>query len=117
MAADIPLRNDTVTTMTCPVCGRTFERNGRRRHCSDSCRQTAWRRRHTLTIDTPVALPPKGDRRAVTVYQCPTCEARTIGRQRCDDCNTFMRALGTGGLCPCCDEPISIQELTQGGDC
>lgn len=115
MAADIPSRNDTVTTITCPVCGRTFPPSGRRRHCSDACRQAAWRRRRTITTDTPPP-PPKNHRRAVTVYQCPNCDARVLGRQRCDDCNTFMRALGTGGQCPCCDEAISIRELTQGGD-
>ena len=45
------------------------------------------------------------------VYQCPSCEARFLGEQRCEECNTWARRLGPGGLCPCCDEPISIMDL------
>jgi hypothetical protein len=52
----------------------------------------------------------------MTLYQCPSCDTRTLGDQRCDDCNTWMQAVGIGGLCPCCDEPIIVTELTQGGD-
>ncbi len=50
----------------------------------------------------------------MTVYECGQCGARTIGAQRCDDCHTFMTAAGIGGLCPCCDEPITIDELITG---
>jgi len=39
----------------------------------------------------------------------PTVEL--LGDQRCDDCGTFMRAVGIGGLCPSCDEPHTIDEL------
>ena len=31
--------------------------------------------------------------------------------QRCADCGTFMHRVGRGGLCPCCDEPVTIDEL------
>jgi hypothetical protein len=31
--------------------------------------------------------------------------------QRCADCGTFMHRVGLGGLCPCCDEPVTIDEL------
>ena len=82
MTTDIPSRNDGVT-ITCPVCGRRFQPSGRRRHCSDACRQAAWRRRHTPPTPQP-PLPPKGHRRAATVYQCPSCDTRTLGQQRCD---------------------------------
>ena len=53
----------------------------------------------------------KSHRRAVTVYQCPSCDTRTLGQQRCDDCNTFMRAIGIGGPCPECAAPIAVSEL------
>ncbi|MGH8992545.1 MAG: hypothetical protein ACRDZ7_13645 [Acidimicrobiia bacterium] len=98
---------------TCPVCGHPFEPSGRRRHCSDACRQAAWRRRHTPTDPQP-ALPPKGKRRANTVYECDTCGSRALGDQRCDACNTWMRAIGLGGFCPHCDEPIAVAEITEG---
>ena len=41
-----PSRNDGVT-IACPCCARPFvPPAGRRRFCSDACRQAAWRRRH-----------------------------------------------------------------------
>jgi hypothetical protein len=104
----ITVRDDTATT-TCPLCGLAFEPEGRQRFCSTGCRQTAWRRRRQAPIQPIVA-------RSDTVYMCPSCETRYLGEQRCDDCNTWMRAVGIGGLCPCCDEPITVTELTQGGD-
>ncbi len=27
------------------------------------------------------------------------------------DCNTFCTKIGTGGTCPSCDEPITLDEL------
>jgi hypothetical protein len=36
-----------------------------------------------------------------------------LGQQRCEDCNTFCTRLGTGGLCPCCQEVITLDELLQ----
>ena len=69
--AERPWRNDGVT-MTCGVCGRTFVPSGRRRFCSDACRQTAWRRRQPALL--PV-LPTRAPRPA-TVYECPSCENR-----------------------------------------
>lgn len=49
--------------------------------------------------------------RAETVYECPRCEARHLGEQRCPECNLFCRSLGPGGECPCCGEPVAISEL------
>ena len=99
------VRNDT-ETMACAVCGRAFRRSGRRLHCSQACRQAAWRRRSQAPREPIVA---KSD----TVYQCPMCDARLIGEQYCEECHSFARRLGPGGNCPCCDEPISITELLQ----
>jgi hypothetical protein len=115
-STETPSRNDDLTIQTtCGVCGTSFLPSGRRRYCSDACRQTAWRRRHQpATLQPP--LPPKGRRRAMTLYQCPSCDSRTLGDQRCVDCNTWMQAVGIGGLCPSCDEPVTVTELTQGGD-
>ena len=35
----------------------------------------------------------------------------SLGQQRCEDCGVFMRHIGFGGLCPCCDEPLAAIEL------
>ncbi len=106
----ITVRDDTATmagataTMVCPVCSATFERGGRQRFCSTGCRQTAWRRHRHAPIEAVVT-------QSDTVYECPTCDARYLGDQRCDDCNTWCRRIGPGGNCPCCDEPIAIADL------
>lgn len=100
-----PVRDGTATT-TCPVCGVVFEPQGRQVHCSTRCRQQAWRRRHTAPVEPLVA-------RSDTVYACPVCDARYLGSQRCDECNTWCRRLGPGGLCPCCDEAVAISDLFQ----
>jgi hypothetical protein len=97
------VRDDTAT-MICGVCGAAFEPEGRQRHCSTACRQRAWRRRRSAPVEPLVA-------RSDTVYACPTCDARYLGEQRCDECNTWCRRLGPGGLCPCCDEPVAISDL------
>jgi hypothetical protein len=99
------VRNDT-ETMACRVCGALFVRSGRRRHCSPACRQAAWRRRSQAPAEPLVA-------KADTIYQCPSCEARFLGEQRCEECNTWARRLGPGDPCPCCDEPISIMDLLE----
>ena len=88
-----PSRN-VGATIPCPVCAQPFTPVGRQRVCSTACRQAAWRRRHSAT---PPAIP----RRAapvVTVYECPSCEARFLGEQRCPDCGLFCRRIGPGGL-------------------
>ena len=98
-----PVRDDSAT-ITCLVCGQAFEPQRRQRFCSTSCRQTGWRRTRRAPIEPVVA-------RTDTVYACPICDARYLGQQRCDDCNTWCRRLGPGALCPCCDEPIAISDL------
>ena len=75
------VRNDTETTV-CGQCGAGFTAVGRRRWCSDACRQSAWRRRRAAPRPTQ---PAKID----TVYECPQCQTRYLGTQRCEDCNTW----------------------------
>ena len=97
------VRNDTATT-ACGQCGTRFTASGRRQWCSDACRQTAWRRRQAAPRPT---LPAKVD----TIYQCPHCETRYLGEQRCPDCNTWCQRLGPGGPCPHCDELVAVSDL------
>jgi len=62
------------------------------------------------------AAPAPGRKRDFTVCECGQCGLRALGSQRCEDCGTFMAAVGTGGLCPHCDEPVAIQELSPARD-
>ena len=103
---DTPSRNDGVTT-PCPVCGRSFAPVGRQRFCTDACRQAAWRRRHPVRLPAVPARPP----RAMIIYECPACQNRYLGEQRCADCQRFCRRVGPGGPCPHCDEPVAIADL------
>lgn len=108
--APIPSRNDPVTP-ACSICGGLLPAGRLRITCSDACRQAAWRRRHQPPVSPP-ALPPAQPRKPHTVYQCPNCDTRLLGEQRCD-CGTFMRRLGPGGLSPCCGEPVTFEELLE----
>ena len=116
MTADdrqLPSRHDGVT-MTCPVCEHAFSPRGRQRFCSDACRATAYRRRRREQHPTSLVVARSQARRPITVYECDTCGARALGEQRCIDCTTFMRKVGIGGSCPCCDEPVAVAELVGG---
>jgi hypothetical protein len=107
-----PSRNDGVT-ITCPVCRGRFVPVGRQRVCSPACRQAAYRRRHAAA-DAPLVVPPHRSRRNETVYECPSCETRYLGNQRCSECGVFCRRVGAGGLCPECGEPVAITDLLDG---
>lgn len=117
-----PVRNDARNdpapprpAATCALCAAP-RLTGRGRYCSAACRQRAFRLRHT-------ALPPLEEgllrtalrRRALltahTVYECSVCETRLLGEQRCPDCNRFCRAVGLGGACPDCEQPVLLSEL------
>ena len=104
-----PSRNGTVTA-TCPACGGPLPPGRARTTCSDACRQAIWRQRHQR-LPTVAALPAREPRKPHTVYHCDRCDTRALGVQRCEECNTFMRAIGLGGECPCCAEPLTIDEL------
>jgi hypothetical protein len=106
-----PSRNDDVTIL-CPICRvRRFVPIGRKRVCSPACRQAAFRRRHSTVRDLPVVPPASRPRRDRTIYQCPSCDTRYLGLQRCPECGVFCRRVGTGGLCPECGEPVAVADL------
>ena len=112
-------RDDDVTTIrvvprNCLACGQPLgQTRGRQAYCDQACRQAAYRTRHEQP--TAAALrpsrPPSTARRATTIYACPECDTLYLGQQRCEDCNTFCTRIGTGGTCPHCDEPITLDEL------
>jgi hypothetical protein len=105
-----PPRDNAVTITRCPLCTTAFTATGRQRFCSHACRQAAYRRRHHNT-PPPVIAPPRA-RRDITVYACHDCEQRYYAQQWCPDCNQPCHRVGIGGLCPHCDEPVAIQDLT-----
>ena len=106
-----PPHNDTRndTTAACPVCSTPFTRTGRRRYCTDACRQAAWRHR---TCHPPRTVPPplSRPRRDGTIYHGPGCQARYHSEQWCPDCTRPCRRLGPGGHCAC-GELLTIDEL------
>jgi hypothetical protein len=100
---------------SCPVCQTTIT-SARARYCSDACKQRAYRLRQSgdAVVDLDTLTADLRSRQALvarTVYECPTCEARFLGDQRCPDCHIFCRRLGLGGPCPHCDDPVTLAEL------
>ncbi len=57
--------------------------------------------------------PATTNRPAHTVFECSSCGERFVGTNRCPDCNLFMHALGVGGMCIHCDEPLLVAELLE----
>lgn len=99
----------------CVVCGAPLP-TARTQYCSPGCKQRAYRLRHgnTPTVDLggrAAELKRRQRLAAQTIYECPACGERYLAEQRCPDCNRFCRALGLGGACPHCDQPILAAEL------
>lgn len=105
-------------TRHCATCAVPLD-STRARFCSAACRQRGYRARHTAISQAEIANPePKlagANRVAHTVYECSSCSERFVGRRRCPECNLFLRALGLGGVCVHCDEPLLLTELLADG--
>jgi len=107
------LRNDSPTPdqqRVCGACGRNFPARGRKAYCSDGCRQRGFRLRQRPADELHLGFASRLPKTAI-VYQCPECDARFLGQQRCDECGVFGRRLGPGGPCPHCDEMVAITDL------
>jgi len=107
--------NPAPSERACPIC-QTGTRPPRARYCSDACKQRAYRLRRAASVPADLIEQPGVPRRrralvAHTVYECPSCETRLLGTQRCPDCHVFCRRLGLGGPCPHCDEPVLLADL------
>jgi predicted nucleic acid-binding Zn ribbon protein len=101
-----------MVTPICPICAGPLPIGRARTYCSDRCRQAGHRRR--TRQPGPRMLPPLApgrSRRERTVYQCPECDQRYLGTQRCEDCNVWCRRIDIGGLCPACEEPVAMIDL------
>ena len=102
---------------TCPICPAPLP-SSRARYCSAACRQRSFRlRRIQLAAIDDRQLRAELRRRSAlvahTVYECSVCGERTVGDRRCAQDNLFCRALGLGGQCGSCDEPILLAELLE----
>jgi hypothetical protein len=112
MNTPTPPGDVSVTAPGCAACGQPLPAGRSRRFCSAACRQAAYRRRHqSAAAETP--LQRRRSRLQGTVYQCPDCETRYLAEQWCPDCSRPCQRLGTGGICPCCEEMITVEELTE----
>jgi ribosomal protein L32 len=101
----------------CVVCGQPRS-SPRGRYCSAACRQRAFRLRRVapLVVDHErlrADLRRRGALIAHTLYECSRCGERLLGERRCPDCHVFSRALGLGGCCPHCDEPVLLADLLE----
>jgi hypothetical protein len=111
-ADDLATQHAGPAQARCADCGRSFQRRGRARFCSQRCRQRAHRGRqaepavHDLTT---TAL--KARTRHLTAYECGRCQERYLGEQSCPDCHAFGRSLGYGLACPACGDVIVLNEL------
>jgi ribosomal protein L32 len=122
MTAPLPVRDgsrdDSALTnqpRSCPICTAPLT-SSRARYCSAACKQHAFRLRHQAQL-------ARDDRRlrddlrrrdrlvAHTLYECPRCGERRLGERRCPECHVFCRALGLGGHCPECEQPILLADL------
>lgn len=102
---------------TCALCTRPVA-SSRARYCSAACRQRSFRLRHVkLAVIDERRLRAELRRRdslvAHTVYECNVCGDRLVGERRCAQDNLYCRALGLGGHCSACDEPILLADLLQ----
>jgi hypothetical protein len=107
----LPSRDDRVTNqLSCASCSSPLPTvRGRQRYCNPACRQRAYRDRQGHPDD--IVVKPATGRRSSGVYQCPDCDTRYVGQQRCQDCNVFCTRIGTGGTCPHCEEAVTLDEL------
>jgi ribosomal protein L34E len=108
-AQPTPSRDDPAT-MTCPRLPDLLHPVGRQTYCGTPCRKTAFRRRHQ-TPSAAITVPAARPRRDYTINECGDCGERLHGQQRCQPCGSFARRIGTGGLCPHCDQPVALSDL------
>ena len=106
---------DGLGTRTCPMCDAVLS-NTRATFCSAACKQRAFRmRQQQSVVPTEAMIRQQLKRQRIlathTVYECPSCQERFVGERRCPSCQLFCRALGVGGRCPTCDDPILLSDL------
>ena len=113
-----PSTSPAPVARACPVCGDT-PRSTRSIYCEKAaCKQRAYRLRHQpqATVDQADLRKQLQRQRllvAHTVYECSRCSERSLGEQRCAECNLYGRSVGLGGTCPDCDTVILLADLIE----
>jgi len=103
------------SSRTCLICGAALSPT-QQRYCTRACQQQAYRlRQHQpARLDHVLVRAELKRRRQLTehtVYECAACQTRSVGEQRCADCNTFARNVGLGANCPECDAVVLLADL------
>lgn len=98
----------------CPICG-TPPTSRRATFCSHRCQMVAFRRRRghqqrARELSAQSLTPPCRDH---IVYECPECDTRYLGEQRCSACGLFCKRLGPGGYCHGCGDIVTVDELLE----
>lgn len=101
----------------CAICEQPLA-SSRARYCSAACRQRSFRLRHVQLAAVEdrqlrTELRRRGALVAHTVYECSVCGERQVGVRRCEQDRVFCRAMGLGGRCSECDEPILLADLLE----
>jgi hypothetical protein len=109
-ADDLATLRAGVSLARCAACGRSFQRGGRARFCSQRCRQRAHRGRLSETAVKDLSTTP-AKARTLSVYECGRCQERYLDEQQCPGCYVFGRLLGYGLACPACGDVIVLNEL------
>ena len=107
--------SEVTSEPTCRVCARPLA-SARARYCSAACRQHSFRLRHVqaIAVDEPRLRAELRRRKTLvahTIYECGVCGERSVGHQRCAQDNVFGTAIGLGGSCAECDQPILLADL------
>lgn len=111
MTTQTPSGNVLATQM-CLYCSEVLPKGRSRTYCSDNCRVNAWKRRNKAAV-SQAEIPKSPSTKATTIYECPQCDKRYLGDQYCYECGSFCTKVGSGGLCPHCDEPVAFIDLIE----
>src|SRR5713101_3646461 len=118
-SSELPTRPVPRDRVSDPPVGRPVRRTAIRGRERDD---RPWQSRHAVEArltssrrqrppdELPLGLATRLPKPAI-VYQCPECDNRYLGQQRCEDCRSFCRRLGPGGPCPHCDEAVAVTDL------
>jgi hypothetical protein len=101
----------------CALCSGPLT-SSHARYCSPARRQQAFRLRHIQLagIDERklgAELRRRGALVAHTLYECSVCGERSVGDRCCQKSHVLKRAVGFGGQCHECEQPILLAELLE----
>jgi hypothetical protein len=105
-----------LSSRTCLICGAAPSPS-EQRYCTRACQRQAYRLHHHQPSRLDVVFPRAELKRRqqltqyTVLYACPSCDTRSVGEQRCAECNTFARTLGLGGHTRYCYTGLLLNDL------